>query len=132
MEIEIFTLADHAQDVQGKMFISGTFDALHAPQFPLTYPFFTLAMRLRFSEKEAGDHQLTIKVLDPDGKDLVKNVEGNLPVQAPPPPATYTGINFTLNLLQVQFAKAGIYTFELYLDGEWETGLKLNVVQRTP
>ncbi|RYY38851.1 MAG: hypothetical protein EOO08_12905 [Chitinophagaceae bacterium] len=131
MEIEIFTLADHAQDVGGKLFISGTFDTINAPQFPLTYPAFSLAMRMRFSEKEAGTSRLMLKVLDPSGKELVQTMEGDLPVQVPQPPATYSAINFTVNLYQIQFTTPGIYTFELYIDGEWRTGLKLNVAGRS-
>ncbi|GAB4093834.1 DUF6941 family protein [Flaviaesturariibacter terrae] len=131
MEIEIFTLADHAQDVGGKLFISGTFDTIQAPQFPLTYPAFSLAMRLRFSAKEAGNYQLKLRALDPKGNDLIKAMEGDLPVAAPVAPASYSAINFTVNLYQIQFPEPGIYTFELLLDGEWRTGLKLNVVPRT-
>ncbi|TCZ67209.1 DUF6941 family protein [Flaviaesturariibacter aridisoli] len=131
MEIEIFTLADHAQDVGGKLFISGTFDTINAPQFPLTYPAFSLAMRLRFSDKEAGTSRLLLKALDPSGKELIKTMEGDLPVPTPQAPATYSAINFTVNLYQIPFTVPGVYTFELYLDGEWKTGLKLNVVGRS-
>ncbi|RYZ24085.1 MAG: hypothetical protein EOO16_02105 [Chitinophagaceae bacterium] len=130
MEIEIFTLADHAQDAGGKLFINGTFDTIQAPQLPLVHPAFTLAMRLRFSAKEEGTRTLRLKTLTPSGKELIQPFEANIPVQAPQAPADYVGINFTLNLYQVKLEEAGTYSFQLFVDDEWATGIKLNVVQR--
>jgi hypothetical protein len=131
MEIEIFTLADHAQDAGGKLFINGTFDTIQAQQFPQLHPAFTLAMRLRFSAKEAGTHTLRLKTLTPGGKELIQPFEAEVPVQAPQPPADYVGINFTLNLYQVKFEEPGTYSFQLFVDGEWATGIKLNVLSRS-
>jgi hypothetical protein len=130
MEIEIFTLADHAQDAGGKLFINGTFDTIGAQQFPQVHPAFTLAMRLRFSAKEAGTRTLRLETRTPSGKELIQPFQADVPVQAPQVPADYTAINFTLNLYQVRFEEPGSYSFQLFVDDEWATGTKLNVVQR--
>ena len=64
MEIEIFTLADFAQDNQSKLTIVGTFDAIHSKQFPVTHPSCTIACRLRFAAKEAGSHDFKLRLID--------------------------------------------------------------------
>ena len=53
MEIEIFTLADFAQDNNSKLTIVGTFDSIHAKEFPTQHPACSIACRLRFAAKEA-------------------------------------------------------------------------------
>jgi len=55
MEIEIFTLCDFAQDNNSKLTVVGTFDAIYSKQFPFVQQSFSVACRLRFSEKEVGD-----------------------------------------------------------------------------
>ncbi|GAA4338211.1 DUF6941 family protein [Flaviaesturariibacter amylovorans] len=129
MEIEIFTICDHAQDTGGKLFIIGTFDMLNAPSFPMVYPAFTIAGRMRFSRKETGEHSFRIRALDPQGKELIQSIEGQINIGEPPAFADYTSTNFVINLQQVKLEHPGTYTFELYLDDEWKTGLKLMAIK---
>ena len=124
MEIEIFTLADFAQDNQSKLTIVGTFDSIQAKQFPIQHPACALACRLRFGVKETGPHDFKLRLIDADGKETIQPIEGNINIGAPPN-GQFSSINIVINFNQLQFEKAGRYSFELYIDGDWKTGLPL-------
>jgi hypothetical protein len=124
MEIEIFTLADFAQDNNSKMTIVGTFDSINSKQFPATHPACSIACRLRFSSKEAGSHDFKLRLIDANGKETIKPIEGNINI-AEPANGQFASINIVVNFAQLQFEKTGRYSFELYIDGDWKSGLPL-------
>lgn len=130
MEIEIFTLADFAQDNNSKLTIVGTFDAIQAKQFPVAHPACTIACRLRFGDKEVGPHDFKLRLIDAEGKETIQPIEGNINI-GNPPNGQFSSINIVVNFNQLQFEKAGRYSFELYIDGDWKSGLPLflNLVQ---
>ena len=124
MEIEIFTLCDFAQDNNSKLTIVGTFDSIHAKQFPAQHPACTVACRLRFSDKEVGDHDFKLRMTDAAGKETIQPIEGNINIPAAANGRVVT-INLVINFNQLQFTKPGRYSFELYIDGDWKSGLPL-------
>jgi len=128
METEIFTLCDFAQDAAGKLTIVGTFDQIGSKIFPLVHPSCSLACRLRFSDKEAGSHNFRIRLVDLNGKEVIPPIEGTINVGMPAN-ANYAAINIVGNLNQLKFDKEGRYSFELYVDDNWQTGLPLNLIK---
>ncbi len=124
MEIEIFTLADFAQDNNSKMTVVGTFDSIHARQFPVQHPACTVACRLRFSAKEVGAHEFKLRLTDANGKETIQPISGNINVGAPPNGQVST-INIIVNFNQLQFEKPGRYSLELFIDDDWKSGLPL-------
>jgi hypothetical protein len=124
MEIEIFTLCDFAQDNNGKLIIIGTFDTIAAQQFPCVQPTCAVAGRIRFSEKELGAHSFRLRLIDGNGKELIQSIEGELQVNRSNA-ANHSTINFVFNFGQLKFDKPGRYSFELYMDDEWKSGLPL-------
>jgi Family of unknown function (DUF6941) len=128
MEIEIFTLCDFAQDNHSKLTIVGTFDSIQAKQFPVQHPACTVACRLRFGIKETGNHNFKLRLIDATGKEPIKPVEGNIAIGTPQNGQLAT-INMVINFNQMQFEKPGRYSFELYIDGEWKSGLPLFLIQ---
>lgn len=124
MEIEIFTLADFAQDNLSKLTIVGTFDSIQAKQFPVQHPACAIACRLRFAAKETGPHDFKLRLIDGEGKETIKPIEGNINIGAPPN-GMFSSINIVVNFNQIQFEKAGRYSFELYIDNDWKSGLPL-------
>jgi hypothetical protein len=124
MEIEIFTLSDFAQDNNSKLTIVGTFDSIQAKQFPVQHPACTVACRLRFAAKEAGNHDFKLRLIDAAGKELIKPIEGDINIGAPAN-GQFASINIVVNFNQLQFEKPGRYSFELYIDGDWKSGLPL-------
>lgn len=124
MEIEIFTLADFAQDNNSKLTIVGTFDSINAKQFPVQHPACTIACRLRFAAKEAGPHDFKLRLIDAGGKEIIKPIEGNINIGVPPN-GQFASVNLVVNFNQLKFETAGRYSFELYIDGDWKSGLPL-------
>ena len=124
MEIEIFTLCDFAQDNNSKLTVVGTFDGIHSKQFPFVQQSFSVACRLRFSEKETGGHDMRLRFTDSKGNELIKPIEGQMNI-AQPRNGQYSAVNLVFNFNQVKFEKAGRHSFELYIDDEWTSGLPL-------
>lgn len=124
MEIEIFTLCDFAQDNNSKLTVVGTFDSIQSKQFPFAYGNFSVACRMRFSEKESGVHDLRLRFINKEGEEIIKPIEVQLNIQ-PPRNGQYSAINAVFNFNQLNFQKAGRYSFELYIDDEWRSGLPL-------
>ena len=124
MEIEIFTLADFAQDNHSKLTIVGTFDSINSKQFPTVHPACTVACRLRFAAKEAGDHSFKLRLIDAKGTETIQPIEGNINI-GNPPNGQLASVNIVVNFNQLKFEVAGRYSFELYIDGDWKSGLPL-------
>ncbi|MBL7731156.1 MAG: hypothetical protein JNM88_08265 [Chitinophagaceae bacterium] len=124
MEIEIFTLADFAQDNNSKLTIVGTFDSINARQFPVVHPACTIACRMRFGAKESGEHAMLLRLINEEGKEIIQPIEGNMTIGTPVNGQVNT-INVVINFNQLKFEKPGRYSFELYLNNEWKTGLPL-------
>ena len=120
MEIEIFTLCDYAQDMKGKFVIVGTFDTIFPKQYPCNHPSCCIALRLRFSEDEQGEHKLELRLIDQKG--LVKTpIKGH-----------HSTVNFSLQFNQLKFETPGKYAFELYIDDDWRSGLPLLLTENMP
>src|SRR5678816_2160053 len=92
MEIEIFTLCDFAQDNSGKLTVVGTFDGIYSKQFPFVQANFSVACRLRFSEKEAGAHDMRLRFTDGDKQEFIKPIEGQINI-AKPQNGQYSAVN---------------------------------------
>jgi hypothetical protein len=124
MEIEIFTLADFAQDNASKLTIVGTFDSINSKQFPAVHPACTVACRLRFAAKESGEHSFKLRLIDSKGKEVIQPIEGNINI-GNPPNGQFASINIVVNFNQLKFETAGRYSFELHIDEDWKSGLPL-------
>jgi len=61
MNIELFVLCDAATDQQGKLNILGAFDSLWAQKVPVSHPQCAVALRIRFSKIEEGEHNIKDK-----------------------------------------------------------------------
>jgi hypothetical protein len=128
MEIEILTISDFAENYNNRLMIIGTFDSITSQKFPTTQPSCALSMRLRFGGKESGYHKIQLKFLDPKGT-ILQSIDGDLNVGNPNPGTDYTSVNFVLHLSNLQFNTPGKYSFSLYVDNEWRSGLPVNLIQ---
>ena len=119
-------LCDAATDQQGKLNILGTFDAIHAVKFPAEHPQCAVAIRLRFTAVEAGEHKFKLLLVDVDGKPLIPPAEGTLNVPIPAGMESAT-VNLVMNYQRLRFNKPGRYSFDLAIDGREERSLPLFV-----
>ena len=131
MDIQIATLCDHAADYNGKLVVCGTFDTLAARALPVVHPMCSLALRLCFTQEDAGRHKLSINIINEDGESLdSKNmpIEPEFEVQLPPS-APFLTRNLIMNLQGLQFPTDGIYSIDVGCDGELMMRLPLRIVK---
>ena len=131
MDIEVFVLCDAATEMMGKLNVLGTFDTLTAAALPVVHPHCALALRMRFSQVEAGKHAVRINIVDADGRPVLPSLEGGLAITlAPTEQSAVT--NLVLNIDRLKFDKAGQYSVDLAIDGRQERSLPLFVRLREP
>src|ERR1041385_8040868 len=123
MHIEIFSLCDAATvDAGGKLNILGAFDTLYASQMPIVYPQFTIALRIRFSSSERGNHNVAFNFIDIDGKHILSPASGVISVDFQNA-QTSVSTNSIINVQMVKLEKYGEYSLDLAIDGRSEASL---------
>lgn len=130
MDLQVATLCDFAAEYQGKMVISGTFDALAAKATPIVHPQCSLAMRFCFTPEDDGDHELQIAVIDEDGKPINEQmpIKGGMPVKMPENVAFMTR-HLIVGFQGLSFQNAGVYSVDISVDGELIQRLPLRIVK---
>ncbi len=74
MTLEIFTLCDAATVHAGKMNILGSFDTLSSEGFPSAHTDCVVACKMRSNSEDEGPLDVEIRIIDPDGRDVVPPV----------------------------------------------------------
>jgi len=131
MDIEAFLLCDAATDQGGKLNVLGAFDAIWAGQLPATHPACAVALRIRFSRIEEGQHQFRIYIIDEDGKEVIPKLEGVISVKVPPASDSAV-VNLVANLQRLKLPKYGRYTIDLAIDGQQKGSLPFILAQPPP
>ncbi len=128
MHIELFSLCDAAADYNGKLSILGAFDAIWARTAPAVHPQCAVALRMRFSRVEEGEHKVRINIVNADGKSVVKPFETSAKIQYKEH-VNSIAANMILNLHGIKFPDFGDYSIDLTLNGKHEASLPLFVNQ---
>jgi hypothetical protein len=130
MDLQVATLCDFAAEYQGKMVISGTFDALAAKATPIVHPQCSLAMRFCFTPEDDGDHELQISVIDEDGKPINDKmpIKGAMPVKMPENSAFMTR-HLIVGFQGLSFPRAGVYSVDILVDNELIQRLPLRIIK---
>ncbi|MEI6388356.1 MAG: hypothetical protein WCQ50_17180 [Spirochaetota bacterium] len=107
MDVQILTLCDFAEDFNGKMCITGTFDTLRVADFSHNMSTFSIAARVAFDQGEAGKQEFRFGIRDEEGKDLVPEMKGAFQIGER---HSFMGAsNIVLTLNGVSFHRPGIY-----------------------
>jgi hypothetical protein len=115
MTIQVAVLCDAATDYNGKLNLLGTFDTIYAPQMPTQHAQCSIAIRIAFDRIEEGTHTLHLNFVDEDGLPIMKSMQ--IPVVVDfPADAMFISRNLVVNILQLTFSKAGLYSVDLSLD----------------
>ena len=130
MDLQVATLCDFAAEYQGKMVISGTFDALAAKATPIVHPQCSLAMRFCFTPEDDGDHELQISIIDEDGKAINEKmpIKGGMPVKMPENVAFMTR-HLIVGFQGLTFPNPGLYSVDITVDDELIQRLPLRIVK---
>jgi hypothetical protein len=130
MEVEAF-LADSVQAAGGKLHALGIgWRVIQAPAIPARHDRIGIGLIVRTAPDEAGQHTLTLSLLDPEGAAHPFAAGG--PLQAGfSSPAGQGTATLALNLDGIVFETEGDHTFEVSIDGAAVTRLPFRV-QTTP
>lgn len=126
MNIEAFLLCDCATDQRGKLNVLGAFDSIYAKKTPIVHPACTVATRIRFERIEEGEHNVSINVIDEDGRAIVPRLNGKISVRAREDVGSSV-VNLILNLQRLKFENYGEYRIDLAIDGKVEGSLPFSV-----
>lgn len=131
MQLLLATLCDSAADYNGKLCVLGAFDTLCAPEFPVVHPQCSLAVRLMFTQQDAGRHHFQIQFLDEAGKALMPTFppEPHMDVTFPHSAIPFVTRNIVLNLQRLRFEQPGVYGFHISMDGREIMSLPLRVTR---
>jgi hypothetical protein len=128
MKVELMALCDAATESQGKLNLLGAFDHLWARESPIIHPSCAIALRLRFSRAEQGEHRIRINFADADGKLVMPSLDGKIHMGGTLSQSSIL-TNLILNVQQLKLSSFGEYTIDLIVDGKHEGSLPLFVKQ---
>jgi len=126
MNIQVAVLCDAATDDNGKLNLLGAFDTIYAPQLPAVHPQCAVALRVTFMSGDEGGRKLALNFVNADGRAIMPPIEIPAAV-ALPDDAYFLTRNFIVNIQQLKFAEAGLYSVDIRLDGESRASIPLQV-----
>ena len=112
MNIQVAVLCDAATDDNGKLNLLGSFDTIYAPQLPAVHPQCAVALRVTFMSGDEGERKLKLNFVNADGRAIMPPIE--IPVTvALPDDAYFLTRNFIVNIQQLKFTEAGLYSVDI-------------------
>jgi hypothetical protein len=131
MILDFAVVADYALvDQSGKISVLGIFQHIWVQQFPAMHPRLHLVLRLKGKRTEIGEHAVRIRLGDEAGLEILG---GNGTVTFAEPPAGVTDIEAgAILVFDVPFPHAGLYRFEIAVDGAIKAEVPITVSQLQP
>ena len=131
MNIQVAVLCDAATDDNGKLNLLGAFDTIYAPQLPAVHPQCAVALRVTFMSGDEGARKIALNFVNADGRAIMPPIE--IPVEVTlPDDAYFLTRNFIVNIQQLKFTEAGLYSVDIRLDGESQANIPLQVKNPPP
>jgi hypothetical protein len=127
MKVELALLADYAEVTQrgSKLMVCGIFDRVTVADLEGVHPHMALALKLSLHPGEDPAHRLKVRLVDPDGADVIAPMEAEVEVAAEA--ANEAAVNLILDLNLVKFNSYGPHSFDIFLDGRFEHQVPLTV-----
>ncbi len=126
MNIQVAVLCDAANEDNGKLNLLGAFDTIYAPQLPAVHPQCAVALRVTFMSGDEEAHQLKLNFVNADGRSIMPSIE--IPVSVVlPEDVHFLTRNFIVNIQQLKFIEAGLYSVDVRLDDKSHGNIPLTV-----
>lgn len=136
MQVSTFLIADHAEAVNGKLYVvGGCWNRLAAANVPVVHPHLTVATALHVPWTATNEkHTISLNLKDEDGASAIPEpIEGEFETGRPAGlrPGDEQIIAMTFNLNGLRFEREGDYAFTLDVDGTElsRLGFRLQLVQ---
>lgn len=127
MEYRFAFLCDYAQQHAGKLHAIGIgWDTIYALAVPATHPSMGFVATLRGTIAEAGTKELTLRIIDADGADVIPPMQNQVPFEVKPP-QLYGSLQVVIQLTGLVFQKYGSYAIHMLVQGEEKVNLPFNV-----
>lgn len=127
MQVRLAALADWAATTEhGKLVMAGIMDTIVVRSLPATHPMMSLAVRLVADPGEARAHELTLRLVDPDGVDVIPAINGKIEF-GEAHPVEGSRAQVVLNMPGVTFKTAGAHRMDILVDGRLESSVDLFV-----
>jgi hypothetical protein len=131
MNIQVAVLCDAATEDNGKLNLLGAFDTIFAPQLPAVHPQCAVALRVTFFSGDEGARKLKLNFVNADGRSIMPSIE--IPVEVTlPDDVHFLTRNFIVNIQQLKFTEAGLYSVDVRLDDKSHAGIPLLVKHIPP
>jgi len=127
MNIQVAILCDAATEDHGKLNVLGAFDTIYAPQLPAVHPQCAVALRVTFTTGDEGKHHLQLNFVDADGRSIMPNFPPIAVEVALPDDVLFATRNFIVNIQQLKFIEAGLYSVDVRLDDKSQAAIPLLV-----
>jgi len=133
VEVTGFLIADHAEAVNGKLYLTGGgWDTLAVPELPAQHPHISLAVVLRIPWTATNQqHTFEIVLVDEDGTSLLPETVGGQFEAGRPPGMRSTDDQtaiFALSINGLELKRDGTHIFRLLLDGSPEAEARFKVL----
>lgn len=135
MKLSTFLLADHAEAVNGKLYVvGGAWNRISTSSFPATHNHLSVAAVIHVPwEVTDQSHSIELRLVDADGAPIIPEpVNGTFEAGRPPGmrPGDEQLVVLVFDFEGLRFERPGTYEFHLLVDGA-ETGLiRFDLVQR--
>ena len=126
MQVEILAICDSANDYQGRLCLLGAFDIIHARTFPATHSLCAIALRLRFTRIENGNHSVRLHFVNEDGELILPPLETQLGVDCSEEIGS-ASTNLVLAVQSLPLERPGDYAINLAVDGHQLASIPLFV-----
>lgn len=130
LKVDLALLADYAEVTQrgGKLVVCGIFDRITLGDLDSSvHPHMALALKLMSESPDDRVHHLTVRLVDPDGVDVVTPMDGEVDVEGGG--GAEASANLILDLNLVKFGVYGPHSFDIFIDGNLERQVPLIVEQ---
>lgn len=131
MKVDFAFICDYAQS-ENKIHALGIgFDTIFAPRLPCQHPSFHLVVQLRSTAAEAGRKDVSIRLIDADGKDVITPLSANMEVPDPPSGALEAIGKLVVGFHRVKFEEYGQYALHVVVQGNEMVQIPIRVAQPT-
>ena len=129
MNFQTAVLCDAAthEDSTGKLNLLGAFDTIYTPHLPAVHPQCAVALRVTFLPGDEGARQIGLSFINADGHPIMSPLPP-MPVEVALPGDThFLTRNFIVNIQQLKFDEAGLYSVDVQFEGKTEASIPLLV-----
>jgi uncharacterized protein DUF6941 len=129
MECDFAFLCDFAEQDRKLHAVGIGWETIQAPNLPHRQPNMGIVARLRGSVAESGTKDVSVRLIDADGEDVIQAINQQLKFE---PRGIEGHVNLVVQLTNVQFKSHGSYAVYVTVGGEQKARLSFSVIEPRP